>query len=293
MTIDSTIEASQVPEHQAQSVINTAVGTVPVAFPTIGNNIIDLFMLTGKSAIVTGGARGIGYVISESYCQANVSKLAIVDYAPNDENVGKLKKSYPNTQIEFFKCDVRKQDNVKEVIEKIQDLFEVIDIFVANAGIPWTSGEIVDADNDAEWHNVMDVDLNGVYYCAKNIGKVFKKQGKGSMIFTASMSGHIVNVPNYQAPYNAAKAAVLHLSKSLSVEWIDFARVNTVSPGYMATEISDFVPKDIRTHWCKLIPKGREGVPRELAGAYLYLASDAASYTTGADIRVDGGYTAP
>lgn len=283
MTIDNSVP---------QSVINTKIGPVPAQFPTMSNNIMDLFLLKDKSAIVTGGARGIGYVISESYCQAGLSKLAIVDYSNSELAIKELQERYPKCQVEFFQCDVRKQDQVKSVIDQVQKDFGVIDIFVANAGIPWTSGDMVSADNDQEWHNVMDVDVNGVYYCAKNIGRVFREQGKGSLIFTASMSGHIVNVPNFQAPYNAAKAAVLHLSKSLSIEWVDFARVNTVSPGYMATEISDFVPQDIRTHWCKLIPKGREGLPRELAGAYLYLASDAASYTTGADIRVDGGYTA-
>lgn len=285
MTIDSTAP---------QSVINTAVGTVPVPFPDVSNfNVMNFLMLTGKSAIITGGARGIGYVISEGYCQANISKLAIVDYSIHQENIDALVAKYPKVQVEFHQCDVRKAEMVKEVIDNIHASFGVIDIFVANAGIPWTSGGIVEADNDKEWHNVIDVDVNGVYYCAKNIGRIFKEQKKGSMIFTASMSGHIVNVPNFQAPYNAAKAAVLHLAKSLAVEWIDFARVNTVSPGYMATEISDFLPQQIRTHWCTLIPKGREGLPQELAGAYLYLASDAASYTTGADIRVDGGYCAP
>lgn len=277
----------------AQSLINTAVGTVPVPFPTLPTNIMDLFMLTGKAAIVTGGARGIGFTICESYLQAGLSKLAIMDYSPHDENLKKLQVNFPNSEIVFKQCDVRKAEQVKEVIESIEEQFKVIDIFVANAGIPWTSGPIVDADNDAEWHNVFDVDVNGVYYCSKNIGRIFKKQGKGSLIFTASMSAHIVNVPNYQAPYNAAKAAILHLARSLSVEWINFARVNTVSPGYTGlTEISDFVPTDIRTHWCQLIPKGREAVPRELAGAYLYLASDAANYTTGADIKCDGAYTA-
>lgn len=284
MTIDNSVP---------QSVINTAVGPVPAQFPTMASNIMDLFLLNDKGAIVTGGARGIGYIICETYCQAGLSKLAIMDYADNVLAIKELRDRYPKCQIEFYQCDVRKHDQVKSIIDQVKESFGVIDIFVANAGIPWTSGDMVAADNDKEWHNVMDVDVNGVYYCAKNIGRIFREQGKGSLIFTASMSAHIVNVPNYQAPYNAAKAAVLHLSRSLSVEWIDFARVNSVSPGYMATEISDFVPRDIRDHWCKLIPKGREGLPRELGGAYLYLASDAASYTTGADIRVDGGYTVP
>lgn len=285
-----TIEGREGP----QSVINTKVGKLPVEFPAIQNNIMDLFLLNGKAAIVTGGARGIGFVISEGYCQAGLSKLAILDYNKCDETVEELRQKYPKCQVESVQVDVRKKEQIYGAVDKVHEMFGHIDIFVANAGIPWVSGGIIELENNEdEFDNVMDVDVKGVFYCAKAVGKIFRQQGKGSLIFTASMSAHIVNVPNYQAPYNAAKAAVLHMSRSLAVEWVDFARVNTVSPGYMATEISDFLPREIRDHWCQLIPKGREGVPKELAGAYLYLGSDAASYTTGADIKVDGGYTAP
>ena len=125
------------------------------------------------------------------------------------------------------------------------------------------------------------------------------------------MSGHIVNFPQMQAAYNAAKVAVIHLckllfrhhrlyyltntfqGKSLSVEWVRYARANTVSPGYIATEISSFVPEDTKNIWRDKIPMGREGQAHELKGAYLYLASDASTYTTGADLIVDGGYCAP
>ena len=107
------------------------------------------------------------------------------------------------------------------------------------------------------------------------------------------MSGHIVNVPQMQAPYNAAKAGVLHLGKSLAIEWAPFARVNTISPGYIATEISDFVPAEVKAKWWQLIPLGREALAQELVGAYLYFASDASTYTTGSDLLVDGGYSAP
>jgi sorbose reductase len=104
------------------------------------------------------------------------------------------------------------------------------------------------------------------------------------------MSGHIVNVPNYQTCYNVAKAGCLHLGKSLAVEWAGFARVNTVSPGYVDSGLSDFLPYETRAKWWSLIPLGREALPQELVGAYLYLASDASTYTTGSDIRIDGGY---
>lgn len=107
------------------------------------------------------------------------------------------------------------------------------------------------------------------------------------------MSGHIVNIPQQQAVYNAAKAGVIHLVKSLGVEWAGFARANTVSPGYIATEISVFVPDETKEIWKEKIPMGREGLANELKGAYLYFASDASTYTTGSDLIVDGGYCAP
>lgn len=134
-----------------------------------------------------------------------------------------------------------------------------------------------------------ETDLDSVYYSALSAGKYFKKQRSGSFIATASMSGHIVNVPQLQAAYNAVKAGVVHYCKSLAVEWASFgARANSVSPGYIATEISDFVPEDTKKIWRDLTPMKREGLANELKGAYLYLASDAATYTTGTDIRVDG-----
>jgi len=107
-------------------------------------------------------------------------------------------------------------------------------------------------------------------------------------VATASMSGHIVNQPQAQAAYNAAKAGVIHLCRSLAVEWAGFARVNTVSPGYIATEISNFVPAETKKIWREKTPMAREGLANELKGAFLYFASDASTFTTGSDLIVDG-----
>ena len=175
-----------------------------------------------------------------------------------------------------------------------------LDIFVANSGIPWTQGAMIDGELD-HYRKVISTDLDGTFYCARSCGAIWREQKKkgvegfstGSFIATASMSGHVVNIPQLQAAYNAAKAGVIHLCKSLAVEWVQFARANTVSPGYMATEISDFVPKETKDIWKDKIPMGREGEAHELKGVYLFLASDASSYATGADIIVEGGYHCP
>lgn len=168
---------------------------------------------------------------------------------------------------------------------------------------------MIDSDIPA-YHKVVSTDLDSIFYCAKAAGEIFRHQyltnqnpsssgeprlpnySTGSFIATASMSGHIANIPQLQSAYNAAKAGVIHLCRSLAVEWVKFARVNSVSPGYMATEISDFVPPETKAIWRGKIPMGREGEAHELKGVYLFLASEASSYMTGADLLVDGGYCA-
>lgn len=207
-----------------------------------------------------------------------------------------------------YQVNVTDYASVKSGLEQsMSDLNGRLDIFVANAGIPWTQGNMIDGELP-HYHKVMSTDLDGVYYCARACGEIWRRQastgldmhGKrlqnytcGSFIATASMSGHIVNFPQLQSAYNAAKAAVLHLTKCLAVEWVKIARANSVSPGYTATELTTFVPEETKKVWRSKIPMGREGTPQEMRGAYLYLASDAASYTTGADIIVDGGYCLP
>ena len=124
------------------------------------------------------------------------------------------------------------------------------------------------------------------------------REAPGSMIFIGSMSGAIVNVPQPQAPYNASKAAVRHLAASFAVEWARYGiRVNCISPGYMLTDLTREIlerpeNKELKETWTRLIPQGRMGIPEDLMGAVVYLASDAAGYVTGAELRVDGGYTA-
>ena len=207
-----------------------------------------------------------------------------------------------------YQVDVTDQKHVKEVVDQIVKEFNGrLDIFVANAGIPWTQGNFLDGDID-HYRKVMATDMDSVYYCAYAAGQHWRRQKKegtdmngeklknfysGSFIATASMSGHVVNIPQLQAAYNGAKAAIIHFVKSIAVEMVEFARANTISPGYIITEISHFVPPETKSIWRDKIPMGREAEAHELKGAYLYLASDVSSYTTGTDIIVDGGYSLP
>lgn len=274
------------------SVINEQVGPLPTKAPQLSKNVNDLFSLKGKVASVTGSSGGIGWAVAEAYAQAGADVAVWYNSKNADAKAEYLTKTY-GVKSQAYKCNISDPKDVEKVIGQIEKDFGSIDVFVANAGVPWTDGRSLEVEGYDSWKRVIDLDLNGVYYCAKEVGKVFKKQGKGSLVLTASMSGHIVNVPQMQAPYNAAKAGVLHLGKSLAVEWAPFARVNTISPGYIATEISDFVSHEVKIKWWQLIPLGREAIPQELVGAYLYFASDASTYTTGSDLLVDGGYAAP
>lgn len=259
--------------------------------------VLPLFSLKGRTAIISGAGAGIGLAVADCFAEAganvaiwyNSNKEAITRAAEISQKYGVKCKAYP--------VNVQSADAVAKAVDEIVEEFGGrLDVFVANAGVPWTKGPLVDLELQPaveEYNKVVRSDLDGVFYCAHAAGRWFKKQGSGSFIATASMSGHIVNLPQLQAAYNAAKAGVVHLCRSLSVEWAGFARVNTVSPGYILTDISTFVPQDIQKKWEGLTPMGRQGLANELKGAYLYLASDASSYTTGSDLRVDGGYTAP
>lgn len=205
--------------------------------------------------------------------------------------------------------------NYDEVEKAIKSQIELegfnnrLDILVANSGIPWVMGAAIGYGDDEDrakadqlkhYHDVVATDLDSVFFCARVAGQIWKKQKDaglenfraGSLVATASMSAHIANIPQLQAAYNAAKAGVIHLCRSLAVEWVGFARANTISPGYMATEISDFLPQSIKDIWFGKVPMGRNGEVRELAGAYLYFASDASTFTTGTDLIIDGGYCA-
>lgn len=264
---------------------------------TLPDNALDFFSLKGKVASVTGASGGIGYEVALAFAQAGADVAMWYNSNPAiTEQVGDLSKKYGVT-IRAYHCPLSDSSAVERTVDQIVKDFGKIDIMVGNAGVDWTYGSIVEhcekvgrEECDRQWENVVNIDFNSIYYVARAVGRHFKKQKSGSLIFTASMSGHIVNIPQMQAAYNSSKAAVIHLGKSLAVEWSDFARVNSVSPGYIATAMTKRCPEETRKQWAELVPLGRLANPRELVGAYLYLASDASTYTTGTDIRVDGGY---
>jgi len=263
--------------------------------------VMPMFSLKGRTAIVSGAGAGIGLSVAHALAEAGAN--VAIWYNSNKKAIAEAEKiaSTYGVKCKAYQVNITSFEPVERAIHDITKEFGGrLDIFIANSGIPWTQGAAITGEL-SHYHKVVDTDLDGTFYCARVCGQIWQRQKKenlqgfreGSFVATASMSGHIVNIPQLQATYNAAKAGVIHLCKSLAVEWVGFARCNTVSPGYMATEISDFVPTETKNMWKDKIPMGREGESSELKGVYLYLASDAASYTTGTDIIVDGGYCLP
>ncbi|CCT65049.1 hypothetical protein H9Q69_012657 [Fusarium xylarioides] len=256
------------------------------------NHILDLLSLKGKVVVVTGasGPRGMG--IEAARGAAEMGADVAITYASRkegaDKNVEELTKEY-GVKAKAYKLNAADYNDVERFVGEVVKDFGKIDGFVANAGATANAG-VVDG-SAADWDHVIQIDLNGTAYCAKAVGALFKKQGHGSFVITASMSGHIANYPQEQTSYNVAKAGCIHMAKSLANEWRDFARVNSISPGYIDTGLSDFIDAETQELWRSMIPMGRNGDAKELKAAYVYFLSDASTYTTGSDLVIDGGYT--
>ncbi|EHK16319.1 uncharacterized protein TRIVIDRAFT_39749 [Trichoderma virens Gv29-8] len=254
----------------------------------LSDSVMKMFDMTGKVVIVTGGSGGIGYEAARGLAEAGANIALWYSRAANTDDLAATIEADFGVKAKAYKCSVENFEEVQKQTAAVVNDFGRLDVMIANAGISRPAGGIDDPIEN--WEQVIGVNLDGAYYCAKVAGEIFRKQGSGSLIFTASMSGHIANVPQRQACYNASKAGVIHLAKSLAVEWAGFARVNAVSPGYIKTPISSRIPKEWKDEWLSLTPMRREGEAKELKGIYLYLASDAGTFTTGADIIIDGGY---
>lgn len=251
---------------------------------------LDLFSLKGKKGFITGAARGIGKCLAEAFTEMGAS-IAIVDIdiEEAEKTAGELADRY-SAHTTAICCDVTDAEDVERMMETFIKEYGTIDFAINNAGIANTypAEEISSKD----FKKVVDINLNGVFLTAQAAARQMIKEGKaGSIVNTASMSAHIINTPQTIANYCASKGGVLLLTKALAVEWAQYnIRVNCVSPGYMATELVAEM-KNMHEGWISKIPAGRLGVPEDLVGAYLYLLSDAARYTTGTDFIVDGGYT--
>ncbi|HBP38439.1 MAG TPA: short-chain dehydrogenase [Clostridiales bacterium] len=253
-------------------------------------SILERMKLDGKVALVTGGARGIGRCVATGLAEAGAA-VAIVDLdLAEAEKTAAAIAGETGAATLAVHTDVTDPDDAKKMVETVVARFGRLDIAFLNAGI--CCNEPAESMSYANWKKVIDVNLTGVFLTAQAAGAwMIANQVAGSLICTASMSGHIVNQPQPQCAYNASKAGVIMLVKSLAVEWTGHhIRVNSISPGYIATDMTKRAKQWI-PDWNRQNPSQRLGLPEELQSAVLYLASDASSYTTGCDIIVDGAFT--
>jgi len=261
----------------------------PKPVPDTSNNVLEQFKLSGRVAIITGAADGIGLAVTEAYAEAGAN--VVLWYNSNKAAITRAEElaKQHNIKAKAYQVEVSQPEKVQAAIKEVVSDFGKVDVLVANAGMA-ISKPILETTIE-EYKRQMEVNLDGVFYCAKYAGEQFKAQGTGNLIITSSISAHIVNVPIDQPVYNASKAAVTHLGKSLAREWREFARVNVVSPGFFDTKMG--ASEKVITEGLRMTPLGRQGHVKEIKGLFLYLASDASSYQTGSDVVIDGGYILP
>ncbi len=257
-------------------------------------SILDKFKLDNKVAIVTGAAQGLGKSIAIGLAEAGADIVIVdINYQLAQKTAQEIGKIGGRTLA--YQADVTNEDQLTDMLEDVLGQFDRIDILVNNAGIcKHIAAEKMDVK---DWQNVLDVNLTGVFLCSKVVALyMLENKQEGSIINMASMSGYIVNYPQAQSSYNASKAGVIQLTKSLAAEWAEAGiRVNAIAPGYMKTEMTKKViqskPETTQKYWVDPAPMKRMGRPEELQGAAIYLASEASSFMTGNTMIIDGGYT--
>lgn len=252
---------------------------------------LDKFKLTGRIAVVTGAARGIGLSTVEALAEAGAT-VVLTDRDPDLLAAATQAMREKGYTVDSEPLDVTDAKAVQAVHDAILARHGRVDVLVNNAGIA-ISNHPAETMADEVWNKVIDVNLNGVFWCCRAFGNTMLKQGGGSIVNVGSMSGFIVNRPQEQANYNASKAAVHHLTKSLAAEWgARGVRVNAVAPTYIDTEMNKYVYEDAEMyrHWVGGTPMNRLGRTDEVASVILFLASDAASLMTGSIVLADGGY---
>jgi NAD(P)-dependent dehydrogenase (short-subunit alcohol dehydrogenase family) len=252
--------------------------------------VLETSRLDGRVAVVTGSTRGLGRTFALALAEAGAD-ITIVgrDVVAADAVAAEVRALGRTAHIVL--ADVTVRTDVERILASTLETFGRVDVLVNNAGT-CIHKPALDVTDD-EWHEVMSVNVDGVWIGSQVFGRHFVGKGKGSIVNIGSMSGDIVNRPQFQPAYNASKAAVHHLTRSLAAEWGPLGvRVNALAPGYMRTDMAPVDEPQYRRFWIEDAPLQRVGEPHELGPAIVFLASDASSFMTGSVLTIDGGYTA-
>ncbi len=247
-------------------------------------SVLDAFRLDGRVAVVTGGNRGLGKAFAAALGEAG-ARVAIVarDHERSEAVAGELGALAVD-------ADVTDPAAVEAMLATVTEQLGPVDVLVNNAGVCFHRPALeVTAE---EWRSVWAVNVDGLWHCSRIVGAQMVKRGRGAIVNVGSISALIVNRPQMQPAYNASKAAVHQLTKSLAAEWAPSGvRVNALAPGYVKTEMAPVEDPRFKPRWVDDAAMQRYALPEELGPSLVYLASDASSFMTGSVLVVDGGYT--
>ncbi|MBE2278658.1 MAG: SDR family oxidoreductase [Rhodobacteraceae bacterium] len=253
---------------------------------------VERFNLAGRVAVVTGAGQGIGLACCEALCEAGAA-VVLTDISAERAEAGRAALAEKGHSVEAAVIDIGRSESINAVADRLASTGRTADILIANAGIAHAGVPAEDL-SDADWERMIGINLSGAFRSCRAFGKHMLAQGRGSIVTIGSMSGSIVNRPQQQAHYNAAKAGVHHLTRSLAAEWATRGvRVNCVAPTYIDTPLLTFAKEDkpMYDQWLDMTPMHRLGLPAEIASVALFLASDASSLMTGSVVAADAGYT--
>ncbi len=248
------------------------------------------FSLEGRTALVTGGNQGLGKAFALGLAQAG-ARVAICGRREEANLAAAAEAGRAGFDYVTITADLTSDADVRAMTEQALDAFDGrIDVLVNNAGTCYHAPAF--EVTDEQWAGVFDLNVRALWKTSRAVGAAMRERGSGSIVNIGSMSGIIVNRPQWQPAYNASKAAVHHLTRSLAVEWAPFGiRVNAVAPGYVKTEMAPVDQPEFQRHWIADCPQQRYALPEEIAPSVVFLASDAASFITGSILVADGGYT--